>query len=86
METTLKSKDVTVKIGDEVWIGPGSLILPNVTIGNGSVVAAGSVVSLSVPPGTMVQGNPARPIAKCPVPLKKGVVFEEFLKNLLPLN
>src|ERR1700688_5031310 len=43
-----------VRIEDDVFIGPGSMILPNVTVGRGSVVAAGSVVTTSVPPGTMV--------------------------------
>ena len=55
---------VSVRIEDEVSIGAGVIILPNVTIGYGSVVTAGSVVSSSVPPLTLVQGNPARPIAR----------------------
>ena len=49
-----------VKIGDNVWIGCNSLILKGVTIGNGSVVAAGSVVTKDVPPGVLVGGNPAK--------------------------
>ena len=49
-----------IKIEDDVFIGPGAIILPNVTIGRGAVVTAGSVVSSSVPPMTVVQGNPAR--------------------------
>ena len=39
-------------------------MLPNVVIGRGSVVAAGSVVTTSVPPMTLVQGNPAKPVAQ----------------------
>src|SRR5262249_26627107 len=60
---------VSVRIEDDVNIGPGVIILPNVTIGRGAVVTAGSVVSSSVPPLTMVKGNPARPIARCGLPL-----------------
>ncbi len=48
-----------VKIGEYCWIGARSTILPGVTIGEGSVVAAGSVVTKDVPPHTMVAGVPA---------------------------
>src|SRR6516225_4191278 len=47
-----------VKIEPDAFIGPGAIILPNVVIGRGSVVTAGSVVTRSVPPMTVVQGNP----------------------------
>lgn len=49
-----------VTIEDDVWIGQRALILPGVTIGTGSVVAAGAVVTKDVPPYTVVGGNPAR--------------------------
>ena len=48
-----------VIIGDYCWIGARSTILPGVTIGEGSVVAAGSVVTKDVPPHCMVAGVPA---------------------------
>ncbi len=48
-----------VHIGDNCWIGAGAIILPGVTIGNGSVVAAGSVVTKDVPDDVMVAGVPA---------------------------
>jgi maltose O-acetyltransferase len=51
-----------VCIQDGVWIGSRSTILPGVTIGKGSVVAAGSVVVHDVLPDTLVGGVPARPI------------------------
>jgi len=49
-----------VVIEDDAWIGQRAIILPGVTIGRGSVVAAGSVVMTSVPPNVLVAGNPAR--------------------------
>ncbi len=49
-----------VKIEDDVWIGANSIILPGVTIGEGSVVAAGSVVTKDVPPFCIVGGVPAK--------------------------
>ena len=49
-----------VKICDNVWIGCNSTILKGVTIGEGAVVAAGSVVTKDVPPKTLVGGNPAK--------------------------
>jgi acetyltransferase-like isoleucine patch superfamily enzyme len=57
-----------VRIGDDVWIGFGACILPGVTVGTGSVVAARSVVDSDVPPFTVVAGNPARVVREL-VPL-----------------
>src|SRR5204862_224580 len=49
-----------VRIERNVWIGFDSCVLPGVTIGEGSVVGARSVVTQNVPPFTVVAGNPAR--------------------------
>lgn len=51
-----------VTIGDNVWIGMRSTILPGVVIGDNSVVATGSIVTTSVPANTLVAGIPARQI------------------------
>lgn len=51
-----------IDISDYAWIGTRSLILKGVSIGEGAVVAAGSVVTRNVPPWTVVAGNPARKI------------------------
>lgn len=51
-----------VTIGKDVWIGGNSMILPGVTIGDGAVVAGGSVVNKDVAPFTIVGGIPARVI------------------------
>ena len=57
-----KLKTAPVIIGNNVWIGMNAIILKGVTIGENSVVAAGSVVTKSVPANTVVAGNPAVPI------------------------
>ena len=75
-----------VKIERDAFIGPGAIILPNVVIGEGAVVTAGSVVTRSVPAMTVVQGNPAVPIAKCGVPLGPDVTLKEFSRLLQPIR
>ena len=49
----------SVIIEDDVWIGCNSVILRGLTIGNGAIISAGSIVTKDVPPNTMVAGNPA---------------------------
>lgn len=75
-----------VKIESDVFVGPGVIILPNVVIGHGAVVTAGSVVTRSVPPLTVVQGNPAVPVATCTVPLAAGLTIKEFSRKLQPIH
>ena len=79
------SDGLSVRIGNEVFVGAGVIVLPNVTIGDGSGVTAGSVVTQSVPPMTLVQGNPAVPVARCGVPLTRETTLKEFTRKLMPL-
>ena len=50
-----------MRIGSDVWIGGGAIILPGITIGDGAVIGAGSVVTRDIAAGQTVAGNPARP-------------------------
>lgn len=58
--TTVLLQPIVIK--RNAWIGAGATVLPGVTIGENSVVAAGAVVSRDVPPNTVVAGIPAKPI------------------------
>ena len=49
-----------VRIGRNVWIGGGAIILPGVSIGDDALIGAGSVVTRDVPAAVTVAGNPAR--------------------------
>lgn len=61
-ERALVSKPVS--IGNNVWIGEGAVILPGVSLGDGCIVGANSVVTKSFEMGSVVAGNPARQIKK----------------------
>lgn len=63
-------------IKDWAYVGAHAQIMPGVTIGEGAMVAAGSIVTKSVPDGMVVAGNPARII--CSV--------DEFLERNVPYN
>jgi acetyltransferase-like isoleucine patch superfamily enzyme len=54
--------DLDVIIEDDVWVGARAIILQGVTVGRGSIIAAGSIVTKSVPPYAIVAGCPARAI------------------------
>jgi len=62
-----------VKIGNDVFIGVNSIIMPGVIIEDNVIVAAGSVVTKSIPTGKIVGGNPARIIGE----------FSQYKKNVL---
>lgn len=62
LKTLKQTKNVT--IGNDVWIGHNVIIIGEVTIGNGAILAAGAVVTKDVAPYTIVAGVPAKPIKK----------------------
>lgn len=59
-----RSQTAPVTIGRNVWIGGRSVVLPGVTIGDGTTVGAGSVVTRSLPAGVVAAGNPCRILRK----------------------
>lgn len=75
-----------VRIEHDAFVGPGVIILPNVAIGHGAVVTAGSVVTSSVSPMSVVQGNPAVPVATCGIPLRPETTVKEFSRRLKPVS
>lgn len=58
----------SITIEDDAWLGTGVIVMPNVTIGQGAVVGAASLVTKDVPPFTIVAGIPARPLKKIDFP------------------
>jgi acetyltransferase-like isoleucine patch superfamily enzyme len=60
-----------ITVGDNVWIGMNSIVFPGVTLGEGCIVSAGSVVLGDVPAWTVVAGNPARKIMALTPPGRK---------------
>jgi acetyltransferase-like isoleucine patch superfamily enzyme len=82
-----------VRIGHDVWIGHGAVILSDLTVGDGAVVGAGAIVTKDVPPYAVAVGNPARVIASRFPPeivgklltLKWWELSPDRLSNLQPL-
>ncbi|WP_318248354.1 acyltransferase [Geomonas agri] len=76
-----------VVIGNDVFIGPNCTILHGVTIGEGAVVVAGSVVTKNVPPGVLYGPPAAEPLARITQPLTHNgqVQYQKFLFGLKKL-
>lgn len=83
----LKSEQ-SIEIGHDVWIGHGVIVLAGVHVGNGAILAAGSVVTKNVSPYTIVAGNPAKPIRTrfSPRVIEELLQLEWWMKNDLDLE
>lgn len=79
-----------IVIGKNAWIGACCTITARVgqvlTIGEGSVLAANSVVTRDIPPCTFCRGAPAKPIARATVPCTVGYRYADFKTGLKPLH
>lgn len=73
-----------VIIEDWAYVGAYSQIMPGVTIGKGSLVAAGSIVTKSVPEGVVVAGNPARVVCTVDEYIERNKKYDLGTKNLSP--
>lgn len=73
-----------VIIEKDVFIGPHCVILPNVIIGEGAVIKAGTVVSHNVPPRAFWGTRPPEYLATVTVPLTAEHTYEEFIRGIRP--
>lgn len=71
-------------VGNDVWIGNSAIIIAGVTIGEGAIIAAGSVVTKNVEPCTIVGGNPARKIKDRFKTEEEKQKHLQYLKTLYP--
>lgn len=76
------ANDSKVTIGDNVFIGPHCVILPNVNIGEGAVIKAGTVVNRNVPPHTILGSPPPHSLGIATVPLTPEHSYEEFTRGV----
>jgi acetyltransferase-like isoleucine patch superfamily enzyme len=74
------------RVGSRCFIGAHSILMPGVTVGDGSIVGAGSVVTRDVPPGSIVAGNPARVVKQGIKTYRFGCLWdwETLSKNGVP--
>jgi acetyltransferase-like isoleucine patch superfamily enzyme len=56
--------EADVRIGNDVWFGARSMVMPGVTIGDGAVIGAAAIVTRNVPDGAIVAGTPAKVIGQ----------------------
>lgn len=76
-----RKRDAVI-IGRDVWVGASSVILSGITIGDGSIVGAGSVVTGDIPPYSIAVGNPARVIGRRFASQEEEVRHSERLSEL----
>ena len=72
--SVIKGAHGYIDINDDAWLGTGCIIFPDVCIGKGAVVGAGSVVTKSVPDFTVVAGIPAKRIRKIDIAKDRNIV------------
>ena len=75
--------DNMTKIGNDVWIGQGAIILGGVKVGDGSIIAAGAVVTKNVPPYSIVGGNPARELKKRFTSIEQETEYINYMNSIL---
>ena len=76
-----------ITVGDNVWIGTNVFVLPGVTIGNNTIIGAGSVVNKNIPDGVIAAGNPCKVIRKITdSDKKKYPIFEENHEHFLQIE
>lgn len=73
-------------IGRDVWIGANSIVMVGVTIGDGSIIAAGSIVTKNIPPYSIVGGVPAKFIRKRFSAIEDEIKHTEMLNGELLMN
>ena len=66
--------NIPVRIGKNVWIGAGAIVLPGVTIGDHSVIGAGSVVTKDIPPNVVAVGNRAGCCVRSTIEIKNTII------------
>jgi acetyltransferase-like isoleucine patch superfamily enzyme len=74
--------DGSVTIGKDVFIGPHCVILPNVKIGDGAIIRAGTVVSRNVPPRAFFGAPSATILGEASVPLTAEYSYDEFVRGM----
>lgn len=75
-----------VVLEDDVFLGPHTVVLPNVRIGHGAVIKAGTAVTGNVPPGVFWGLPSPEPLARVTVPLTPDHTYEEFRTGLRPIR
>jgi acetyltransferase-like isoleucine patch superfamily enzyme len=71
----VRNMQMDTRIGERCQIGAHAIIMPGVTVGDGCIIAAGSVVMRDVPPGSLVFGNPGRVMESGLVTGKWGIIL-----------
>jgi acetyltransferase-like isoleucine patch superfamily enzyme len=74
----------SIKIGDNVFLGYGTIVLPGITVGNNVVIGAGSVVTRDIPSDCVAVGVPARPIKSAKEYFEKCMTKVVYTKDMKP--